>query len=121
MSNISKTSANIKKKLSLNDYRKPASQQASKPTQPRTVTPARKHASPNKPVSKPVDVPVPQPVSTPAQRQKADTKMKATFYLGEQENKMLTQLFINSLKRNAKIDKSALVCTAIRMLYERDK
>jgi hypothetical protein len=121
MSNISKTSANIKKKLSLHDYRKAESQQESKPVPQRASTPAHKYTSTSKQVSKPVDIPAPQQTAIPVKRQQSSTKSKATFYLGDQENKMLTQLFINSIRRNNKIDKSALVCEAIRLLYERDK
>lgn len=121
MSNITKTSANIKKKLSLNDYRKPDNQKASKPAPQQSRAPASKHTSTRKPEIHTANIPAPQQTVMPAKQQKSSEKIKATFNLGEQENKMLMQLFINSLRRNNKIDKSALVCEAIRLLYERDK
>ncbi len=121
MSNISKTSANIKKKLSLQDYRKPDNQKASKPASQKSRVPAAKQASTRKPDIHTDDIPAPQQAVMPAKKQKSGEKIKATFNLGEQENKMLMHLFINSLRRNNKIDKSALVCEAIRLLYERDK
>jgi hypothetical protein len=121
MSNISKTSANIKKKLSLHDYRKPDNQKASKPALQPSRAPASKHASARKPEIHTADMPAPQQTVMPVKTQKSGEKIKATFNLGEQENKMLMHLFINSLRRNNKIDKSALVCEAIRLLYERDK
>lgn len=120
MSNIKRASANIKKKLTLQDYRHQASQQESKPVVKQTGMPVHKHAGNKRPASKPADLPVPQQAVVPVKRQQPVSKMKATFYLGEQENKMLTQLFINSLRRSNKVDKSALVCQAIRLLYERD-
>lgn len=121
MSNISKTSANIKKKLSLQDYLKPNAHKASRPASQQARKPVAKHTSPSKPEAHIPGIPAPQQAVTPAKPQKSGEKIKATFNLGEQENKMLTQLFINSLRRNNKIDKSALVCEAIRLLYERDK
>jgi hypothetical protein len=158
MSNIGKTSANIKKKLSFGDYRKSAKQQSgkkakqstSKQVSKPTINPVHKLAS--KPVAQPIVktaplhditpviqqavIPATQQVGTtveqhtskkinhsmdmPAQQQNPK-KTKATFYLGEKEEYMLTQLFIQGLTRKQKIDKSALVCEAIRLLYERKK
>ena len=53
--------------------------------------------------------------------QQGSSKIKATYYLGQKEHQMLMNLFINGLKKNEKIDKSALICKAIRLLYEKEK
>ena len=47
-------------------------------------------------------------------------KTKATFYLDKLAFDMLQQMFIESLKNNKKMDKSFIVCKAIKVLYERE-
>lgn len=48
-------------------------------------------------------------------------KVKATYYLSQQEIEMVTHLYIKQLKKHNKGDKSAIICEAIRLIYERDK
>ena len=140
MSNIGKTSANIKKKLSFGDYRKSAKQQGGKKakqsTNKQVSRPAVKtvHRTVSKPAEQPVVKTVPhhdvtppihqtvipamqqsvtpsvqqisnkvsQHTNVPAQQQ-ASPKTKATFYLGEEENTMLTELFIQGLTASRRL------------------
>lgn len=48
-------------------------------------------------------------------------KIKATYYLGKQEHKMLTELYVDQLQRLGKSDRSSLICEAIRSLYRSRK
>jgi len=48
-------------------------------------------------------------------------KVKATYYLSQQELEMVTHLYIKQLRKHNKGDKSAIICEAIRLIYERDK
>ena len=131
MSKIGKTSDNIKKKLSFDDYSKPADQLASKPvsqpkdipTQQQTVKPAEQYASNNDQVSQHPSLPVSQQAFSTASKQVVpkENKIKATYYLGEHENYLLTEIYINRLRSNNKADKSALICEAIKLLYEKYK
>jgi len=134
MSNISKTSAAIKKKLSFGDYRrpvgrpksKPADQQASKKVVQRAgKTVVKQVGRPvGRPKSKPTQqqavIPAVQPVVVPVSQQVKTLKTKATYYLGKSELEMLTQLYIKQLQQHNKADRSAIVCQAIRLIYERD-
>lgn len=140
MSNISKTSASIKQKLSLNDYRKPTKKPTSKPTSKPAGKLTAKKAKPTprkaakKLVSKQISKPAikatkqatakkqPQQLTVvPAYQHDKDAKTKATYYLGKDENSMLMEMYIDRLKQYNKADKSALICEAIRLLYERER
>lgn len=128
MSNMGKTSADIKKKLSLNDYNKPAYQQdvasimVDHHQQTDNSIPVEQHASTSTPAhhQNGTSAMVNQYASTsvPVNKRAEVNKIKATYYLGQQENYMLTQLFVQSINSNKKSDKSALVCQAIRLLYD---
>ena len=114
MSNISKTSASIKQKLSLNDYRKPEKKQQVGTQEKNLKNPPTKHAT-IKPAKK-----------TSAAKQLATRddhapKIKATYYLGKSENSMLMDIYIDQLKKYRSADKSALICQAIRLLYKQEK
>ncbi|MBA3954365.1 hypothetical protein H0X48_03555 [Candidatus Dependentiae bacterium] len=100
MSSILEISKDIKKKLSFNDYNQPASQQGDMP-----VT-ARQQAS--------------KSLEVKAVEEKASSKIKATYYLSEEDNRALTALYINRLQNNIKTDKSSLICEAIRLLYQKE-
>ena len=130
MSNISKTSKALKKKLSFDDYEQPASTQDSKTVQPHADKKAKQQD--NKLVSGHRVMPVKQqaviPVSTHSSRlvpvkqqaSKPTRKYKATFYLDEEAHNALTQVYIKGLQANQKVDKSALICKAIRLLYKQE-
>ncbi len=118
MSNMNKTSLAIKKKLSLEDYSKPVDQQDDK----------KAHQSTNKSIHQPTSEPAQRDVvkmaSKPAVvsvKQRTGQKTKATYYLGKQEKEMITNMFINRLKKYGKADRSALICEAIRLLYENER
>ena len=127
MSNLKKTSADIKKKLSFNDYSTPVSkhenkkaqQEASIPTQQPTGKPVQQQIA--EPVEQLAAEPVSTHTATPAKQQSSGSKTKATYYLGKKEREMITTMYIKQLKKNGKADRSALVCEAIRLLYEREK
>ncbi len=144
MSNISKASKELKKKLSFDDYDTPvskqdsqtASQHTSKPVKKQVVKSIDKHNSKtaNQHASKPVNeltvMPVKEQASIPGSKHsdvpanqhtgKATRKSKATFYLTGEANTELTQVYIKYLQANQKIDKSALICEAIRLLYKQE-
>ena len=118
MSRISRTSANIKKKLSFGDYGKPAKQQTSKKVKQAAAKPVKQKAV--KQVVQHTSEPVQQLAAKPAS-QPAGNKMKATYYLGSEEIKMMTNMYIDRLRKYNKADKSSIICEAIRTLYEREK
>lgn len=47
-------------------------------------------------------------------------KAKTTVYMAEEEETMLNELFIKSLREKRKTDKSALLCEGIRLLFEKE-
>lgn len=47
-------------------------------------------------------------------------KAKTTVYMTEEEEMLLTELFIKRLRDRNKTDKSALFCEGIRLLYEKE-
>lgn len=127
MSNILKTSQNIKKKLSLADYAPSVQQptvEAKPVSQPESaIMPAPSTGQP--------DTSHRQPVShTPASRHDMScnghhtcghaSKVKVTFYLTDEDNQALMDLYIHRLQHRRKTDKSAIVAEAIRALYERE-
>lgn len=96
MSNISQAEKNLKKKLSLNDYNQPdgASEQAQNSVQ--------------------TDV---GPSKSP---EIVQSKIKATYYLSQDDHAALTQVYIKRLQDRQKTDRSALVSEAIRLLYKQE-
>jgi hypothetical protein len=105
MSNISKAEKNLKKKLSLDDY-----MQIEENKVPRGQT----HIS---------DAIIADPVNTALQQkpeQQASQKIKATYYLSEEDHGALTNVYIKRLQNKQKTDRSALVSEAIRLLYKKE-
>ncbi|HEV2916716.1 MAG TPA: hypothetical protein VGW78_03135 [Candidatus Babeliales bacterium] len=119
MSNIGKTSASIKKKLSLGDYSKSADKHDSKKMEQHASDPV--HQQVGESIDCHTDKKAKQPESIPARQHIKGAKTKATYYLGKQEIEMITHLYIKQLKQYHKADKSAIICEAIRLIYERDK
>ena len=124
MSNISQASKELKKKLSFKDYDAPAEQQEAKPAS----QPIVEHV----PVSQPAVLDT-KPVSQSASaskplKQHADKKeahenakkIKVTFYLTEDDNQLLTDIFIKRLQQRNKTDKSALISEALHLFYKRE-
>lgn len=105
MSNLNNTSDKIKKKLSLQDYKQSADKADAIAIQEDTI----KQISPDMMV---------QHVEQQTNSEKSTDKKKATFYLGRDEIEMLMKMYIDELKKTQRSDKSALVCRAIRLLYE---
>jgi hypothetical protein len=107
VSNISKAEKNLKKKLSLDDYVQ--SEQRQEPQGQTHFT----------------DVVVEQhSVITPVVSQKVEPsvcqKIKATYYLSEEDHGALTDVYIKRLQNKQKTDRSALVSEAIRLLYRKE-
>lgn len=134
MSKISKTSANIKKKLTFGDYSKPAHQdtviepqlQAGAPVGQQTIMTVEPQVS--EPVKQQDIMPEIQNDSIPVQqhtdtleKQHTGLKIKATYYLGHEELTMVTELFIDRLRTKTKADRSSIICAAIRLLYLKEK
>ena len=105
MSNISKAEKNLKKKLSLDDYVQTEQQQA-----PRGQT----HIA-DAIIEKQVAMPVQQKTE-----QVVNQKIKATYYLSEEDHSALTNMYIKRLQNKQKTDRSALVSEAIRLLYKKE-
>lgn len=103
MSNISKTQKNLKQKLSLNDYGR--IEQREDYDSDETVTPAKPASRAN--------------AATLAPEQ-ASSKIKATYYLSEDDYSALTHVYIKRLQDKQKTDRSALIGEAIRLLYEKE-
>lgn len=61
---------------------------------------------------------------TPSKKIDADEKkvgkIKATYYLTKEDNKVLTDIYIKRLQADNKTDKSALISEAIKLLYKRE-
>ncbi len=49
-----------------------------------------------------------------------EIKKKATYYLTEKAHKQMNELFIKGIAAGKKKDKSALVCEAIKLLYQKE-
>lgn len=177
--NINKTSKEIKKKLSFNDFTQSAPQQDVTPKEaheaeglapqpPRTLEPtapvyqhttdhtpvmhhatSQRHTSQNMGVTPPAKQHVPTPAyqprphnvepanprhhyaDQPAQqptvpernattRQRVEQKVKVTYYLTDEDNNALTDIYIKRLQSRQKTDKSALISEAIKLLYLRE-
>jgi hypothetical protein len=54
------------------------------------------------------------------QKQKPAKKTKTTLYMTVEDEMMLNEIFIKHLRGRRKIDKSALLCEGIRLLYEKE-
>ncbi len=119
MSNLKKTSADIKKKLSFSDYSKPVEKREDKKVYQQASEPTKQDTG--KQVPQQVAKPVVNQAVMPAKQQASGPKTKATYYLGKKEREMITTMYIKRLKRHGKGDRSALVCEAIRLLYEQEK
>jgi hypothetical protein len=105
VSNISKAEKNLKKKLSLDDYVQSEQQQA-----PRGQT----HIP---------DAGIGEPESKSDQQkaeQQANQKIKATYYLSDDDHSALTNVYIRRLQNKQKTDRSALISEAIRLLYKKE-
>jgi len=48
-------------------------------------------------------------------------KTRTTVYFPESEHRMLNEIYTRRLLSNQKTDKSALICEAIHLLYEKDE
>ncbi|HML18988.1 MAG TPA: hypothetical protein PKD74_00220 [Candidatus Dependentiae bacterium] len=103
MSNISKTQKNLKQKLSLSDYGR-IEQREDYDTE-ETVAHTKPAVRAN--------------AATLAQEQ-ASSKIKATYYLSEDDYSALTHVYIKRLQDKKKTDRSALIGEAIRLLYEKE-
>lgn len=47
-------------------------------------------------------------------------KLKTTLYMAEADEHLLDEIFIKRLRNRNKTDRSALICEAIRLLYEKE-
>lgn len=124
MSNISQASKELKKKLSFKDYNAPAEQHESVtasqqiaeqvPAGQLTVLDDKmvsQHIGDSKPLKQ---------YNKNKKEYENSKKIKATFYLSEEDNQLLTDMFIKRLQEKNKTDKSALMVEALRLLYKRE-
>lgn len=113
MNKINKTSENLKKKMSFQDYSKPnsaAKKEHDSKTACQLDVQASKLCTPSLKEDAVVDK-----LSTVA------PKKKVTFYLDSLSEDLLTDIFINRLKSRNKSDKSSLICEAIQLLHKMEK
>ena len=47
-------------------------------------------------------------------------KIRTTLYMTKEDEQLLYEIFINRLKKNKKTDKSALLCEALKLLYQKE-
>ena len=107
MNNISKAQKNLKKKLSLDDYMQVEEQQQS--TQNNVQIKEAHSGASNVP-----------DVEKKSEQVTASAKIKATYYLTEDDHSALTHVYIKRLQNKQKTDRSALISEAIRLLYTKE-
>ncbi len=107
MSNISKTQKNLKKKLSLDDYMHLDEQES------RDVVVSNAGESSETDHAR-------ETSSAKQTEQSAGSKIKATYYLTEDDHSALTHIYIKRLQNKQKTDRSALIGEAIRLLYDKE-
>ncbi len=103
MSNISKTQKNLKQKLSLNDYGRIEQREDYDTEELGTSAKSSSRANAATLVS-----------------EQSSSKIKATYYLSEDDYSALTHVYIKRLQDKQKTDRSALIGEAIRLLYEKE-
>ena len=47
-------------------------------------------------------------------------KTKTSLYMSPEDEKLLDEVFIKRLRNRNKTDRSAIICEAIRLLYEKE-
>lgn len=107
MSNISKAQKNLKKKLSLDDYMQIEEQEQGANGQ---VQVAETTTDKNSTFG----------AEKKAEQTTASSKIKATYYLTEDDHSALTHVYIKRLQNKQKTDRSALISEAIRLLYKKE-
>lgn len=124
MSNISQASKELKKKLSFKDYNAPAEQHEAVHASQQVldqVPVGQLNVLDDKAVSQYVGDSKPLKQYNKSKKEYENTKkIKATFYLSEEDNQLLTDMFIKRLQEKNKTDKSALMVEALRLLYKRE-
>ena len=107
MSNISKAEKNLKKKLSLDDYMQTEEQELGENGQVRVEEVA-------------VDKSSKSVAEKKIEQTTGNSKIKATYYLTEDDHSALTHVYIKRLQNKQKTDRSALISEAIRLLYKKE-
>jgi len=123
MSNINKAVKDIKKKLSFNDYDKPAKQQNHKTVKQPTSNPVVEKPTAQNKTHQVYKETRPQNVIPTYRHDDLPTKenkIKSTYYLTAEANNYFTEVYINRLKNNKKTDRSTLICEAIKFLYKNE-
>lgn len=120
MNNMIKASKDIKKKLSLNDYNMPATQEGSKSVTQHADKPVIENTSLNTNTYQDNKLANCQSVKPTCNHTSTPAKVKATYYLNPDANKQFTEVYINRLKNDKKTDRSALICEAIKLLYKNE-
>ena len=103
MDNISKAQKNLKKKLSLDDYVQ--GQERGLYVREQVLVQSDKSDS---------------DASSKAEQTIGSSKIKATYYLTEDDHSALTHVYIKRLQNKQKTDRSALISEAIRLLYKNE-
>jgi hypothetical protein len=117
---MNKTSKDIKKKLSLNDYSMPVTQQSNKETSQQVAEPVIGKVVLNKDNRQVGKSPECLTGKSTCQHDNTPAKIKATYYLNSEANKQFTEVYINRLKNDQKTDRSALICEAIKLLFKNE-
>lgn len=109
MSNIIKAQKNLKKKLSLDDYVQSEVQERSS-----CEISLMQDELPSQTIKHEYEV------EKKADQVVASSKIKATYYLTEDDHSALTHVYIKRLQNKQKTDRSALISEAIRLLYKKE-
>ena len=104
MDNISKAQKNLKKKLSLDDYAQ--------------IGELEQHG--NSQVQVQADNNSTLNAEKKSDQITGSSKIKATYYLTEDDHSALTHVYIKRLQNKQKTDRSALISEAIRLLYKKE-
>jgi hypothetical protein len=107
MSNISKAEKNLKKKLSLDDYMLAEEQEYGQGSETDLQAAAIEKTCKSVAVKK-------------DEQHLGSQKIKATYYLSEDDHSALTNVYIRRLQNKQKTDRSALISEAIRLLYKKE-
>ncbi len=121
MSNISKISTDIKKKLSFKDYDLPPNQESDKELSQQIDMPTTQNMAPKQDLRQEDKPAKCHAAKETCRHRDISAKTKSTFYLNSEAEQQFTDIYINRLKSDRKIDRSALICEAIKLLFKNEE
>ncbi len=120
MSNILRTSQDLKKKLSFNDYNSTSPQNIEAP-QLKEVDQNIKRGKGTSKLELKNSIASKSELAQETQAQVDSLpKIKATYYLSENDYHALIEVYIKRLQNRHRVDKSALISEAIRLLHKNE-